>query len=126
MKNYLLATLALGATGCLGMGPDTCNTTLLTPVTRVSGPKTVAVGQPAVYALTYAPAGGCGTLGSLTEQGAGNTRAVSVNVNYASCTCAAPANPAQATYTFQPSQAGTYYLRFVGNNAYLIDTLVVQ
>jgi len=27
---------------------------------------------------------------------------------------------------FQPGQTGTYYLKFVGNNAYLIDTLVVQ
>lgn len=126
MKTYVLAALALGATSCLSVGPDSCNTTLLTPVTRVSGPKTVAVNQPAVYAITYTPAGGCGTLANLTEQAAGNIRAVSVNVNYASCSCATLANPAQTTYTFQPSQAGTYYLKFVGNNAYIVDTLVVQ
>jgi hypothetical protein len=126
MKYYLLAALALGATSCLGVGPDTCNTTLLTPVTSVSGPKKVAVSQAAVYTLNYAPEAGCGTLGNLTEQVSGNVRAVSVNVNYASCSCAAPAVPGQTTYTFQPSQVGTYYLRFVGNNAYIVDTLVVQ
>ncbi|MDO7885853.1 hypothetical protein [Hymenobacter cheonanensis] len=126
MKNYVFAALALGATSCLNVGPDTCNTTLLTPVTSVSGPKTIAVNQPAVYSLVYAPAGGCGTLANVAEQAAGNVRAVSVNVNYASCTCATTATLAQATYTFQPSQAGTYYLKFVGNNSYLIDTLVVQ
>lgn len=126
MKKFVFIALALGATSCLNVGPDTCNTTLLTPVTSVSGPKTVGVNQPAAYVLTYTPAGGCGTLAGVTEQTAGNTRAVSVNVNYASCSCTALANPAQTTYTFQPSQAGTYYLKFVGNNSYLIDTLVVQ
>jgi len=126
MKTYVFVMLACGATSCLGVGPDTCNTTLLTPVTSVTGPKTAAVNQPVVYTLTYTPAGGCGTLANLTEQGASNTRAVSINVNYTSCTCATPAAPAQTTYTFQPSQAGTYYLRFVGNSAYLVDTLVVQ
>jgi hypothetical protein len=126
MKNYLFAVLAFGATSCLGMGPDTCNTTLLTPVTNVDGPKRVAINQPAVYTITYTPAGGCGTLANMTEQASGNTRAVSVNVNYTSCSCAALADLAQTTYTFQPSQVGTYYLKFVGNNAYIVDTLVVQ
>ncbi|MGI4759246.1 MAG: hypothetical protein ACRYF0_00970 [Janthinobacterium lividum] len=126
MKYYLLVALALGATSCLGVGPDTCNTTLFTPVTSATGPKTVAVNQAAVYTLSYTPAGGCGTLGDLTEQVVGNVRAVTVNVNYAACTCAATADPAQTTYTFRPSQAGTYYLKFVGNNAYIVDTLVVQ
>lgn len=126
MKNYVFIALALGATSCLNVGPDTCNTTLLTPVTSVSGPKTIAVNQPAVYSLTYSPAGGCGTLANVTEQTAGNIRAVGVNVNYATCTCATPAALGQATYTLQPSQVGTYYLKFVGDSNYIIDTLVVQ
>jgi hypothetical protein len=126
MKHYLLAALALGATSCLGVGPDVCNTTLLTPATSVTGPRTVALNQPAVYTIAYAPASGCGTLANVTEQAADNIRAVSINVSYTSCNCASPAYPAQTTYTFQPSQAGTYYLKFVGNNAYIVDTLVVQ
>lgn len=126
MKHYLFAALALGATSCLGNKPDACNATLFTPVSSATGPKTVAVNQPAVYALAYTPAGGCGTLGELTEQVAGNVRAVTVNVNYASCTCATPAAPAQTTYTFRPSQAGTYYLKFMSNSAYIVDTLVVK
>lgn len=126
MKLYLLAALALGATSCLNVGPDTCNTTLATPITNVSGPKTVAVNQPATYSLTYQPAGGCGTLTNLTEQVAGTTRAIGVNVAYTSCSCSATAVAAQTTYTFQPTQAGTYYLKFTGNNAYITDTLVVK
>jgi hypothetical protein len=126
MKNYLFAALTIGATSCLNVGPDTCSTTLLTPVTSVSGPKTIAVNQAATYSLSYLPAQGCGTPANLSEQTAGNTRAISVNVNYASCSCATAATAAQITYTFQPSQAGTYYLKFVGNSAYIVDTLVVH
>lgn len=126
MKYYLLAALGLGATSCLNVGPDKCDTTLLTPITAVSGPKTIAVNQPAAYSLTYMPAGGCGTLANLTEQSSGNTRAIGVNVNYASCSCATAAVSAQTTYTFQPTQAGTYYLKFVGDNAYIVDTLVAK
>jgi hypothetical protein len=126
MKCHLLAALAFGTSSCLSVDPDTCNTTLLTPVTRASGPKTVGVNQPATYSLIYMPAGGCGTLASLSEQGAGTTRTIGVNVNYSTCSCATPAATAQTTYTFQPSQAGTYYLKFVSDGSYLIDTLVVQ
>ena len=126
MKYYLLAALALSATSCLDVGPDTCNTTLLTPVTSASGPKTIAVNQPATYTLNYTPANGCGTLANLTEQVSGSTRAVGVNVNYTGCSCSTLATSAQTTYTFQPTQAGTYYLRFVGNSSYIIDTLVAQ
>lgn len=126
MKYYLLALVALSATSCLNVGPETCSTTLLTPITSVSGPKTVAVNQPATYSLSYLPAGGCGTLANLSEQVAGSTRAIGVNVNYNSCSCGTAAVAAQTTYTFQPTQAGTYYLKFVGDNAYIIDTLVAK
>jgi len=126
LKNYLLAALALGTTSCFNVVPDACNATLLTPVSQASGPKTGAVNRPAVFTLTYTPTSGCGTLGNLVEQGTGNVRTVSVNVNYADCSCAVPATAGQTTYTFQPTQAGTYYLRFVSSSSYLVDTLVVQ
>lgn len=129
MKAYpsaALTLLTLGTTSCLNVGPDNCNATLLTPVQSATGPKTVAVGQAAVYTLVYAPASGCGTLGDLAEQVAGTTRTVTLNVNYTSCACGTAGTTAQTTYSFQPPQAGTYYLRFVGSSSYLVDTLVVQ
>ena len=126
MKYSLLAATALGLTSCLTTEPDTCSATLITPVTSATGPKTVAVNAPAVYTLVYAPSGGCGTLGTLAQQTSGNTQTIGVNVNYTSCSCAALATPGQTTYTFQPTQAGTYYLKFVAANGYLTDTLVVK
>jgi hypothetical protein len=120
------ASLSLGATSCLGVGPNTCNATLFTPVQRATGPKTGAVNQPAVYTLVYATTSGCGTLGTPGEQVDNTTRTVMLNVNYTGCACATPGATAQTTYTFQPTQVGTYYLRFVGDGKYLVDTLVVQ
>jgi len=126
MKYYLLAATALGLTSCLSTQPDTCSATVVTPITTASGPKTVAVNAPAVYTLVYAPTGGCGTLGGITQQASGNTQMVSVNVTYTNCNCATLATPGQTTYTFQPTQAGTYYLKFVAASGYLTDTLVVK
>ena len=131
MKYYLFAILPLSLlslTSCLKTEADTCQVTLLTPIVKAVGPKTVAVNQPATYLLDYLPGNGCGILNALSEQGQGvaSTRTVSVSVSYTSCNCTAPATPLQTTYNFVPTQAGTYYLKFVANNGYLIDTLVAK
>ncbi len=131
MKYYLFAALALSVISlpsCLKTEADTCQVTLITPIVKAVGPRTVAVNQPATYLLDYLPGNGCGTLNALSEQGqsAANTRTVSVSVSYASCSCTAPAAALQTTYNFVPTQAGTYYLKFVANNGYLIDTLVAK
>ena len=128
MKYYLFAALALGLCSCLKTSADTCDVTLTTPIVKAIGPKTVAVNQAATYTLDYLPGNGCGKLNALSEQGqsAANTRTVSVSVSYATCNCPTPATPLQTTYNFVPTQAGTYYLKFVANNGYLTDTLVAK
>lgn len=134
MKYYLFAAFALSAlslplTSCLKTQADTCQVTLITPIVKAVGPKTVAVNQPAAFLLDYLPGTGCGVLDAISEQGqatASNTRTINVSVRYSSCNCAVPATPLQTTYTFVPTQAGTYYLKFVANNGYLIDTLVAR
>jgi hypothetical protein len=131
MKYYLIAALALSSlslTSCLKDASDTCQFILTTPIVKAVGPKTVAVNQPATFLLDYLPGNGCGVLDALSEQGQGaaNTRTVNVSVRYNSCNCTVPATPMQTTYNFVPTQAGTYYLKFVANNGYLIDTLVAK
>ena len=126
MKYYLLAALALGLSSCLKTEADSCNTTLLTPIVSATGPKTIAVNQPATFTLGYLPGNGCGTLATMPEQVVGNVRTVGINVSYNTCTCAAAAATLQTTYSFVPTAAGTYYLKFVANNGYLLDTLVVK
>lgn len=133
MKYYLFATLALSAfsfASCVESQTDKCEFILTTPIVKAVGPKTVAVNQPATYLLDYLPGTGCGVFDALSEQGQSpsnnNTRTINVSVRYSTCTCAQPAAPMQTTYNFVPTQAGTYYLKFVANNGYITDTLVAK
>lgn len=133
MKYYLFAATALSSlslASCLESRTDTCEFILTTPIVKAVGPKTVAVNQPATYLLDYLPGTGCGVFDALSEQGQSptntNTRTINVSVRYSTCTCTQPAAPMQTTYNFVPTQAGTYYLKFVANNGYLVDTLVAK
>ncbi|MVN77956.1 hypothetical protein GO988_16625 [Hymenobacter sp. HMF4947] len=126
MNILLFAAFALGLTSCLSTSPDTCQSTALTPVLSATGPKTIAVNQPATFTLSYEIQNGCGTFAGLQEQANTDTRLVGVNIKYDGCNCPQTVTPAQTTYTFQPTTAGTYYVRFVGSTGYLIDTLVAK
>ncbi len=125
---FCLLAAGLGLTSCLGSGKETCAASALEPVQTVSGPKTIAVNQTASFLLTYVPQLTCNRLESVYEtQGAApNTLLIGPRVTYPDCTCPANTLPAQATYTFKPTAAGTYYLNFIAANGYITDTLVVN
>ncbi|QKG51527.1 hypothetical protein [Hymenobacter sp. BRD67] len=102
--------------------------TLPTPIVSATGPRAGAVNQPAAFHITCQLANGCGTLVNMPVQASstGLSRTLGVNVNYSSCACATPGSTLQATYTFQPTMVGTYYLNFVAASGYITDTLVVK
>ena len=121
------ALAALGLTGCLEARPSECHSTVLAPLLSVSGPKTVAVNQPATYALNYKLESPCGKFNNVSDEAvAADTRVVGVKVDYEGCNCPQATIPAQAIYTFQPTKAGTYYLNFATATKLIADTLVVK
>ena len=122
------ALAALSLTGCLEARPSECHSTVLAPLRSVSGPKTVAVNQPATYAISYELEGPCGKFNSLSDEATAspNLRIVGVKVDYEGCNCPQATIPAQAIYTFQPTKAGTYYLSFASSTKLIADTLVVK
>lgn len=124
----LFAFPALGLTSCLTMTPSECHSTVVAPVLSATGPKTVAVNQPAIFALNYALASSCGKFNSVSDEtiAVPNTRLVGVKVDYEGCNCPQTTIPAQAIYAFQPTQPGTYYLKFAVGTSFLTDTLVVK
>ncbi|TDN35930.1 hypothetical protein E4631_04515 [Hymenobacter sp. UV11] len=128
MKIFLFASVALGLTSCLNVPDTTCESTVVEPVLSATGPKTVAINQPATFALAYQAQSACGKLSNVVESTVAtpNTRVIGIRVNYTGCNCPQTTIPSQASYTFQPTQAGTYYLQFVVANGYLTDTLVVK
>ena len=127
---FCLAAACLGLTSCLSAGKDNCTATQLEPAQSVSGPKTVAVNQTANYLITYLPQLTCSRLETVYEATgtAANTLLIAPRVTYNDCNCPANTLAAQATYTFKPTTAGTYYLNFAANNAtgFITDTVVVQ
>ena len=124
----LFVLAALGLTGCLKARPSECHSTVLAPVLSVSGPKTVAVNQPATYGLSYELEGPCGKFNSVSDEAIAspNLRIVGVKVDYEGCNCPQATIPAQAVYTFVPTKAGTYYLNFAAGTNFVSDTLVVK
>jgi cytochrome c oxidase assembly protein Cox11 len=131
MTRFLcIAAATLTLTSCLSGSKDSCSATVLEPVQAVSGPKTIAVNQKANFLVTYLPQVTCSKLETIYEAAGStpNTYLVGPRVTYTDCNCPANTVVAQATYSFTPTKAGTYYLNFISTNAngFIADTLVVQ
>lgn len=127
---FCLAAACLGLTSCLGSSKDTCSATVLEPVITATGPRTVTVNQKANFLITYLPQSTCGQLANIYEAAGSvaNTYLIGPRVTYNDCNCPTNTVVTQATYSFTPTTAGTYYLNFVADNAqgYVTDTLVAQ
>lgn len=127
---FCFLVAGFGLSSCLRGGQENCSATILEPAQAVSGPKTIAVNQTANFLITYLPQTICGKLASIYETAGSlpNSRIIGPQVQYSGCNCPTNTVVAQATYTFKPTVAGTYYLSFPSTNAggFITDTLVVQ
>jgi hypothetical protein len=127
---FVLSAISLGASalsGCLSTQEPTCNTTSYVPIVSATGPKTIGVNQPAVFAIGYALGSSCGTLSNVTAVPSGNTLQVGVVGNYNGCACNTTTTVSQTTYQFQAATPGTYYVQFLtGTNTFITDTVVVH
>ncbi|MCD6010796.1 MAG: hypothetical protein K0Q79_658 [Flavipsychrobacter sp.] len=96
-------------------------------VSKVEGNKTGKVNQVMTFQVYFGCNSGCGQFGSFDENLSGNTRTVIVKAKYEGCICTADAPTRVATYSFTPSQPGTYYLKFLKTpNAYSTDTVTIN
>ena len=131
MKNLVMLTVvALGATfltSCLTTEEPTCNSTSYVPIVSATGPRTITVNQPAVFAIGYALGSDCGRFSSVVATPNGNTTQVGVMGAYSGCACNTTTTVAQTSYQFQATTAGTYYVQFLtGTNTFITDTVVVK
>lgn len=123
---YFFFAATLTCTSCLKTDPSECHVSTAASALAVRGSRQLAVNQPASFILDYQFLNSCGKPNGFDEQVNGNTRTISILTYYDGCSCAAVVAPAQATYTFTPTQAGTYYLKFARDGGFLIDTLTVK
>ena len=125
----LFILVALSLAGCISPKKSVCYKTVVAPVLSATGPKTATTYQPAIFTLSYEFKSSCGKFNSISDAGGPaqpTTHLVTVAVDYDDCNCPQTIIPAQTTYTFVPTQAGTYYFKFVTASGYQTDTLVVK
>ena len=124
----LLAVVA----GCRALPEPECQSQLLVPVLRATGPRRAAVNQPVSYTLVVRLGNSCSKSDTLLVSGGDSTattfvRRIGVQGRYVGCACAPDTARTSVTYRFQPRKAGTYYLQFLTQqNRFLVDTLTVQ
>lgn len=127
---FCFAIACFGLTSCLGDAKSSCTATVMEPVTSATGPRTIAVNQKADFTISYVPQNTCGKLSRIVEAAGSvpNSYIISPEVTYSDCNCPSNTIAVQTTYSFTPTKAGTYYLRFIAANTsgYIADTLVAQ
>lgn len=139
MKNHALPSLlvlAVAATaGCRALPEPVCQSRLLVPVVRAVGPRQATVNQRVTYNLQVKLGNSCGVFDTIVtnqvDDLTGTTpivQQVGVRGKYTGCTCTTDTTALTAvSYQFQPTKAGTYYLRFLTRQSgFLTDTLTVR
>jgi len=106
---------------------DTCDSTVVSGITNVTGPKTGNINQELLFTVYYGWNNGCAKSSVLNESISGNTITLSVNTKYSGCACTMVASLQSTTYTFKATQAGIYFLNFVqSTNQFITDTITVN
>jgi hypothetical protein len=75
-------------------------------------PATARVGQPVSFDVKFSARNGCGRFHELKDQKSGKTIDIQAIVRYKGCVCTDAMKNLSAPYTFTPSEAGTYTVRF--------------
>lgn len=93
----------------------------------ISGPATASAGQPVQLTVGITGLNGCADGAQITGNANGNDITFTGNVHYAGCICTQALTEVSNTYSFTPSQAGTYTFHgttYEGNP--VTHTIIVQ
>ncbi|MDX5482724.1 MAG: hypothetical protein LPK07_13670 [Hymenobacteraceae bacterium] len=96
-------------------------------ITEVQVPETANAGEPVPIEVSFTVRNECGRVSFFNENISGTTYTIRVYPIYLDQPCAQVINTITETYTFSPSRAGTYTLRFwAGEDQFIERTIVVQ
>ncbi|WP_018477265.1 hypothetical protein [Pontibacter roseus] len=97
------------------------------PVTRVDAPATAQAGATVPVDVYFTVNNGCGQFGSFAVNAAGKEQEIQVMAVYKGETCTDDLPTRKVTYTFRPTDSGTYTLRFKStpSEGYITRTIEV-
>lgn len=106
---------------------NTCASAIYTGVSGVTGPETAAVNEAITLTTSFAVKSSCGSFGTFAETVEGNTKTITVVVQYNGCKCDELSAIKTAPYVFKSSVAGTYVLKFkITDTTFVTKTIVVS
>lgn len=105
---------------------DYCFLSTAAGATAVTGPDTGQVNQPLVYNVAFKVYSTCGVFDSFSAT-EGFPKQITAKVNYEGCNCDSRESVKTENYTFIPTAAGTYELKFITEvtNTPIVKTVTV-
>ncbi|MBX0333138.1 hypothetical protein K3G39_07800 [Pontibacter sp. HSC-14F20] len=106
------ALILLFATGCSKEDAEPAVQERPAPIVRVEAPATAQVGENVTVDVYFQVNGGCGQFGSFDVSSSSKETVIRVVAKYKGNVCTDDLPIRKATYSFHPTEAGTYTLRF--------------
>lgn len=96
-------------------------------VSEVNGEKQVEAGNTLNLTVSFLVGNGCGQFNEFKETTTGKTINIEVEAIYEGCICTMDIPTRTATYTFNPSEKGSYTLKFKSSDTdYIERTITVN
>ncbi|MDO6389821.1 hypothetical protein Q4E40_06760 [Pontibacter sp. BT731] len=108
----LLALIVLSAMSCSKEDSELPAQERPAPTVRVEAPTTAQAGETVTVDVYFQVNGGCGEFGSFDVSTSGKETVIRVVAKYKGNMCTDDLPIRKATYTFRPTEAGTYTLKF--------------
>lgn len=123
----ILALLLFSAFGCSKEELNIKSDAQPAPVYAVDAPASASVNEQVTVAIKFTVINGCGRFGHLEAEKDGAVYTILVYPRYEGEICSQALVNLTTTYTFTPTQKGTYTLRFwQEDNKYLNKTITVK
>lgn len=124
----IYASLFILLTSCdIGDNDDVCIFRQGAFVTAIDTPLTAMVNQQVTVEVSFPVINGCGVFNKFIETTDGNTITIAVEALYDGCVCTADVPTRVTTYSFTPTTAGNFELKFrSSNNNFIVANIMVN
>jgi len=96
-------------------------------VSKVTGTQEIEAGSTLDLTVSFPVMNGCGQFNEFKETVSGNTITIDVEAIYEGCICTMDIPTRTATYTFNPTEKGSYTLKFKSSDTdYIEKTITVN